>query len=54
MDHEIKFLKYLESKGESNKEIKHHKIEQPLNGDCWDVQRGDRKWRDKMCFLKVG
>ena len=26
MDHEIKFLKYLESKGESNKEIKHHKV----------------------------
>ena len=26
MDHEIKSLKYLESKGESNKEIKHHKV----------------------------
>lgn len=26
MDHEIKSLKYLESKGERNKEIKHHKV----------------------------
>ena len=26
MDREIKSLKYLESKGERNKEIKHHKV----------------------------
>ena len=26
MDHEIESLKYLESKGERNKEIKHHKV----------------------------
>ena len=36
------------------KEIKQHKTEQPLDGDCWGVQRGDRKWRDKVCLLKVG